>query len=150
MTAESPRQEQKERVWLRIAREVATLSTCRRRQVGCVLVDANGYVLSTGYNGVAHGQPHCIDSPCPGSGFPSGEGLDRCEAIHAEQNALLQCPDTRKIHTAYVTAFPCVHCVKLLLNTSCTLITYAEPYSHGASPELWSNAQRLRRRVHLD
>ena len=33
--------------------------TCLRRAVGCVLLNAKGHVLSTGYNGVAAGQPHC-------------------------------------------------------------------------------------------
>ena len=28
---------------------------------------------------------------CPGASFPSGEGLDSCDAIHAEINAGLQC-----------------------------------------------------------
>jgi hypothetical protein len=40
--------------------------------------------------------------------LPSGTGLDVCEAIHAEQNALLQCKDVEQIDTAYVTAMPCM------------------------------------------
>lgn len=41
------------------ARAWAKRSTCLRRAVGCVLLDARGRVLATGYNGVASGLPHC-------------------------------------------------------------------------------------------
>src|SRR6185369_17662947 len=52
----------KAETWLEVARAIAKQSTCLRRQVGCVLTDARGHVLSTGYNGVASGMPHCNDS----------------------------------------------------------------------------------------
>jgi deoxycytidylate deaminase len=54
-----------------------------------------------------------------GAKFKSGEGLDVCQAIHAEQNALLQCKDVYDIETIYCTVSPCIHCVKLLLNYFC-------------------------------
>ncbi len=112
--------------------------------MGCVLVDANYHVLATGYNGTPAGAPHCTDTPCAGAGFPSGQGLERCEAIHAEQNALLQCADVRRISLAYVTAFPCVHCVKLLLNTGCQSVIYGENYSHSEAVEMWERSGRRR------
>ncbi len=113
----------------------AQRGTCPRRRVGCVLLNVKGHILSTGYNGVAAGLPHCgKGSMCKGGTHPSGEGLDECQAIHAEQNALLQCRDVYDIHTAYVTTAPCVTCTKLLLNTSCQRIVYSEP-SHIRSPE---------------
>lgn len=68
--------------------------------------------------------------------------LDGCQAIHAEQNALLQCRDVYAIHTAYVTASPCMTCVKLLLNTSCERIVYVEEYPHSAARDLWTGAGR--------
>lgn len=37
----------------------ALRATCYRRKVGAVLLNSHGHVLSTGYNGVAAGQPHC-------------------------------------------------------------------------------------------
>src|SRR5690606_13969960 len=90
------------------------------------------------------GWTHCIDSPCPGVGRPSGHGLDACQAIHAEQNALLQCADTQAIHTCYCTTSPCVHCTKLLLNTSSHRILFKENYSHARESEaLWDKAGRL-------
>lgn len=80
---------------------------------------------------------------CPGATAKSGTNLDACGAIHAEQNALLQCRDVYSIDTAYVSTSPCVTCVKLLLNTSCQRIVFAEPYPHGSSERIWVGAGRV-------
>lgn len=133
-----------------IAAVVGRRSTCSRRRVGCVLVDIHGHIIATGYNGVPKNFPHCIDHPCPGANCPSGTGLELCEAIHAEANALLQCSDVFKIVSAYVTASPCVHCVKLLLNTSCQEIVFAEEYPHTDSRDLWIRGGRIWRQHSLD
>lgn len=114
--------------FLRMALLVATRGTCARRQVGCVLVNERGHVLSTGYNGVASGMTHCTDTRCPGARETSGNGLDKCQAIHAEQNALLQCKDVWSISKCYVTCSPCIHCVKLLMNTSCREVVFGAEY----------------------
>lgn len=128
----------KDEYFLSIARLVSTRGTCKRRQVGCVLVNKRGHVLATGYNGVAMGQPHCLDKPCAGADCISGTGLELCEAIHAEQNALLQCRDVWEIETIYCTIAPCVTCVKLLLNTGCERIVFADDYAHSnKSQSLW-------------
>ena len=119
-----------------VAFALANRSTCARRSVGCVLLDEHMRIIGTGYNGVARGLSHCADDPCPGALLPSGEGLDLCEAIHAEANALLHCPDTLKIHTAVITHSPCIHCVKLLMNTSCKRIIYSIEYAHGQARKL--------------
>lgn len=134
----------RDEISLRNALLVAERSTCMRRHVGCVLTNAAGHVLSTGYNGVACGQPHCNHKDgdsypyaCKGARLPSGQGLDLCEAIHAEQNALLQCRDVYTIETAYMTASPCVTCTKLLLNTSTKRIVFLEAYPQQEAKELW-------------
>lgn len=111
---------------------ISTRSTCIRRKVGCILVDKNGFVLSTGYNGSPPNNPHCIENfKCKREGTQSGSDLDLCEAIHAEQNALLQCKDTMVIKDCFVTATPCIHCLKLLMNTSCENIYYIIPYPNN-------------------
>lgn len=137
---------------MELASLTAKRATCLRRQVGCVLLNQRGHVLATGYNGVAAGQPHCnqydhfhpvgFPDACIGAHAPSGTNLDGCQAIHAEQNALLQCRDVYIIHTAYVTASPCLTCCKLLLNTSCERICYIEEYPQPAARELWVAAGR--------
>lgn len=133
----------KDEYFSQLALLVARRSTCSRRSVGCVLVSHRGHILGTGYNGVPRGHTHCTDVRCPGASLPSGTGLDVCEAIHAEQNALLQCKDVEQIDTAYVTAMPCMTCTKLLLNTSCRRIVYVEPYPHDAAKQLWTKNGRI-------
>jgi dCMP deaminase len=140
-----------------LVQETARRSTCLRRQVGCVLLNERGHVLATGYNGVAAGLPHCNEvtyasgiphepleygNSCLGAKAPSGQQLDGCQAIHAEQNALLQCKDVYEIHTAYVSASPCMTCVKLLLNTSCQCVVFKEEYPHAEAHKLWTSAGR--------
>lgn len=137
-----------------LAMETARRSTCLRRQVGCVLLNRRGHVLATGYNGVAAGMPHCNDvdlegfttNPhpwaCQAAHAASGSQLEGCEAIHAEQNALLQCRDVYDIEECFVTASPCITCTKLLLNTSCQRIIFIEAYPHPAAADLWRRAGR--------
>lgn len=125
-------------IGLLIAQAWALRGTCRRRKVGCLLVDKNGYPLASGYNGPPAGEPHCIDVPCAGADAPSGTGLEKCEAIHAEQNALLRCADPSLIHSCFVTSSPCMHCVKMLMNTECEQIVFAERYAHDTEArERW-------------
>ena len=129
--------------FIKMATLVAGRGTCARRRVGCVLVNHRRHVLATGYNGVAAGLVHCTDRPCLGASYRSGTGLDKCEAIHAEQNALLQCRDVYSVHTCYTTLSPCMHCLKLLLNTSCERIVFDEEYTHNDDPKrLWISAGR--------
>ena len=137
--------------FLRIAEVVASRATCLRRAVGCVLTNSRGHIRATGYNGRAAGLPHCLntggehDHACHGAQVPSGTDLDACEAIHAEQNALLQCPNVFDIVACYVTVSPCVTCVKLLMNTSCRAIYFRDEYAHNEEAKrLWlSNSERV-------
>lgn len=138
---------------LQLALTTAQRATCCRRSVGCVLVDMSNHVLATGYNGVASGVPHCNErnpefirgdsdkskypNACSGAFAESGTNLDGCDAIHAEQNALLQCSDVSKIVTCYCTASPCLTCVKLLMNTGCRRIVFIEKYPHSRAEEMW-------------
>jgi len=59
----------------------------------------------------------------------SGEGLDKCEAIHAEINALLSCKNTMQIMTVYCTVSPCVTCVNALMATSAGRLVFSEEYA---------------------
>ena len=142
-----------------IAQLAAARTTCIRRGVGCVLANKRGHILAVGYNGVAAGMPHCNERrarngmgaargtpeeyfphACKGHDLPPGQ--DSCEAVHAEQNALLQCRDPWEIKTAYVTLSPCKACMKLLLNTSCSRLVILEKHVDELPLDLWIRAGR--------
>ena len=133
---------------LDLAEVVAMRGTCGRRQVGCVLLNAQGHVLATGYNGPARGTPNCGDdvhgTSCHGVGYASGQGLEVCQAVHAEQNALMQCADIGRIATICVTDSPCLHCVKMLMNTGAAKIVFRRPYAdhHDVAKRWWVGSSR--------
>jgi len=128
--------------FLQMAELTATRGTCPRRQVGCVIINHHRHVIATGYNGTPRGFAHCTHEPCAGAHYPSGQGLEKCEAVHAEANALLQCKDVEEIHSLFCTASPCIHCTKLILNTSCKRIVFRHEYPHSDSENLWRRAGR--------
>lgn len=110
--------------FLRIAETVSLRGDCTRRQVGCVLVDAQHRIVSTGYNGAEPGGPSCLAGQCPRGllsrdelpGYQEGNhDYSNCIAVHAEANALLFSRSVDlKGGTAYVTVVPCDGCDKLL------------------------------------
>jgi len=115
--------------FLEIATTVAKRGTCPRRKVGCVLVDSNNHIVATGYNGVARKFPHCIDQPCEGANYPSGEGLDKCEAIHAELNAFLQLRSNDTSLSMYTTTTPCKGCARVICNSHVKRVVSTSQYS---------------------
>lgn len=131
------RQRLKDSTMLRMAITLGGLATCGRRMVGCILTDSSNRIIGSGYNGPARGETNCTEKPCAGAKLRSGEGLDKCEAIHAEANALMQCRFPDNIYTAYCSTSPCIHCVKLLMNTGCVRIIFDEAYPHDDAKDLW-------------
>lgn len=111
--------------FMEITQLVAQRSTCDRAFVGCVLVNGDHRIVSTGYNGTASGNPHCIDV-----GHRMRDG--HCIAtIHAEMNALLYCAKEgipAKGSICYVTHFPCLNCTKALIQAGISAIYYHEAY----------------------
>ncbi len=108
-----------------LALTVATRSTCDRAFVGCVLVNKDNRIVSTGYNGAISGNPHCDEI-----GHTLRDG--HCIAtIHAEMNALLYCAKEGiavKDCVCYVTHFPCLNCTKSLIQAGIKKIYYHEAY----------------------
>ena len=114
--------------FIEMLRLVAARSTCVRRQVGCIITDEKGVVLAMGYNGVPRGLAHCVDTPCAGSYDAPGD-TSNCEAVHAEQNAMLQCADLNRAHTMYVSCTPCFTCAKMIANTGIKRVVVIEDYA---------------------
>ena len=127
--------------FMTITREVAERSTCERAKVGAVIVrDKN--ILATGYNGAPAGMPHCIDVGCLiyQSKTPNGDTEENCfRTIHAEMNAIAQAAkngSTIKDASIYITHTPCIHCLKVLVNTGIKSIYYEKPYKLHTLDEL--------------
>ena len=119
--------------FMRIAQLVAERSTCNRAKVGAVIVrDRN--ILATGYNGAPKGMPHCLDVGCEVYQVitPDGTTEDHCfRTIHAEINAITQAAKNGVAiegASIYITASPCIHCLKTLVNVGMKTIYYAKPY----------------------
>jgi len=119
--------------FMAIATVVATRSNCSRRHVGAVIV-RDRHILSTGYNGTPHGVKNCFEGGCPRCAHTtkSGDHLEECLCVHAEQNAICQAA----LHghaidgaTVYVTLTPCLTCAKLIINSGIREVVYAGNYA---------------------
>jgi len=129
-----------ERYFMSIAEQVATRSTCLRRQVGCVIV-IEKRIVSTGYNGAPSGLPHCEEVGCvrESRGVASGERHELCRGLHAEQNALVQAAlhgTAVRGGTVYCTHKPCVLCTKMLINAGIRRVCFAEGYEDALADDL--------------
>lgn len=119
--------------FMRIAQLVAERSTCLRAKVGAVIVRDRS-IISTGYNGAPSGMPHCLEVGCLiyRSTTPDGTVEENCfRTIHAEINAIAQAAkhgNSIDGASIYVTATPCIHCLKVLINVGMKTIYYAKPY----------------------
>lgn len=126
-----------DRYFVAVAQAAATRATCRRAQVGCVLVGAGRDILATGFNGALSGDAHCLDVGCEIG--PHG-GCTRCQ--HAEANAVARAAYRGTSiggATAYVTLSPCRDCARLLYAAGVRDIVYATEYRDTA--HLWALAR---------
>ncbi len=131
--AGAPERPSWDQYFMTITREVAERSTCLRAKVGAVIVRDRS-ILATGYNGSPAGLPHCTEVGCLiyESRNPDGELEQNCyRTIHAEINAISQAArNGAAIRDAdvYVTHTPCIHCMKVLINTGVRTVYYGAPY----------------------
>jgi dCMP deaminase len=114
---------------MNLAQATATRSTCPRKQVGAVLTDYNGRILSLGYNGAPKDVAHCTDVGCTLL-------HDECiRAVHAEINALLNLEGRAQGLIAYLTHFPCPRCMGALVQAGCSHIIYSIPRAYPSPAE---------------
>jgi dCMP deaminase len=131
--------------FMRIAQLVAERSTCTRAKIGAVVVKERN-IIATGYNGSPSGMPHCLDAGCLiyKTTTPDGTVEDNCfRTIHAEVNAIAQAAKNgTSIDGAsiYITASPCIHCLKVIINVGMRTIYYAKPYKIQTIAEMLENS----------
>ena len=105
-----------------IVTTTSTRSSCNRLHVGCLLVKDNR-IISQGYNGFLSGHPHISVI------------INNHEkaTIHAEQNAIIDCAK-RGVSCnnciAYITHFPCIDCLKMLIQAGIKEIYYINDYKN--------------------
>lgn len=123
--------------FIEIAKVVSSRATCMRRKYGAVIVKDH-VIISTGYNGSPRGTKNCIDTGIcirKEQNIPSGERYELCEAVHAEQNALVNAPpDRMKDSTIYIAGFeedktfangrPCKLCDRMIKNAQIKNVIY--------------------------
>ena len=119
----------KHEYYIGIAEAVAKRSTCLRRQYGAVIVK-DDRIISTGYNGSARGLENCCDKGVcwrEEHDIPHGQQYEKCQAVHAEANAIINANPTDMIGaTLYLAGFengrpmsfpePCEMCSRLIIN----------------------------------
>ena len=108
--------------FLKLVQLTSTRSPCQRLQVGCILVKDNR-IVSQGYNGFLPNLPH--------NSIVIND--HEIATIHAEQNAIIDCAK-RGVNcenaTAYITHFPCINCLKFLLQAGIIKIYYINDYKN--------------------
>lgn len=128
---------------MNLAVEVSKWTSCLRRQVGCVIT-VDRRLVATGYNGAPAGIESCADKGfCLRESSPSGENLDNCLAVHAEQNAITQAAKygiSIKGGDLYVTTYPCATCMKLIINAGLKRVYYMDEYNSPLAKKLAEEA----------
>lgn len=123
--------------FIEIAKVVSSRSTCIRRRYGAVIVKDH-VIVSTGYNGAPRGSLNCIDlNRCTRKdlNIPAGERYELCEAVHAEQNAIINgTPERMHDATIYIAGFeendsyaegrPCMLCARMIRNARIGTVVY--------------------------
>lgn len=103
-----PRERERLGVFLDFVTGLAGMSTCKRLQVGCMVVTPDlSEVIGIGYNGPPAGLPN--------DGCRGGEGV--CGCIHADANALVKLGSIRSDLVMIITHSPCEHCAGLVIDS---------------------------------
>ena len=129
----------KHEYYIGIAEAVAKRSTCLRRQYGAVIVK-DDRIISTGYNGSARGLENCCDKGVcwrEEHDIPHGQQYEKCQAVHAEANAIINANPSDMIGaTLYLAGFehgipihrpePCEMCYRLIVNAQISTVVMHE------------------------
>lgn len=112
--------EQKLLVFAQFATDLADLSKCKRRKVGCVVIPSDfSEVLAIGYNGPPKGLPNEMCSAETGD----------CGCVHAEANAIAKLSTRDKGLKLLCTTSPCHRCAGLIINCGrIDVVRYVTPY----------------------
>ena len=111
--------------YLKMAKEWAKLSYCKRRQVGALIVK-DKMIISDGYNGTPTG----FENVCEDE-----DDYTKWYVLHAEANAILKVASSTqscKGATLYITMSPCKECSKLIHQSGIKRLVYKEAYKDNS------------------
>lgn len=127
------RKKLKQQTYFNMALDIAKLSKDQRGNVGAIIIDTKGKVVSSGYNGPACS---CDDTKIDFSGKEFTISLGETKPLlskdldikvtknafmlHAEMNAILTVDDRSRLEGAsiFITHIPCDNCAKLIAQSN--------------------------------
>ena len=118
-----------------IASVTSQRSSCKRLQVGCVLVKDHR-IVSQGYNGFL---PGCVHESIIKDGHEMA-------TVHAEQNAISDCAKrgvSSNSSIAYITHYPCINCMKVLCAAGINQIKYINDYNNDPIVKILSDISKV-------
>lgn len=110
-----------DKAYMKMAKEWAKLSYCKRKKVGALIVK-DRMIISDGYNGTPSGFENCCENE---------EKQTKWYVLHAEANAILKVAASTqscKNSTLYITLSPCRECSKLIHQSGIKRVVYADKY----------------------
>lgn len=152
------RQKEYDIVYMKVAKTISELSYANRNKVGCIIVSADGQIISQGFNGTPTGYDNCCEDVmctcewvhgCCKNAAPIAEVLkyNNCvefckdcqyvklstkpEVLHAESNAISKCAkwySSTQDATLYVTLSPCFDCAKMIIQAGIKRVCYCDEY----------------------
>lgn len=128
--------------FMNVALHLKSLSSCSRRQVGCVIV-LDSSIMIYGVNKNAYG--NCKIQGClkDKHNIKPGSGHDTCRAVHAEQTAICNAAMegiSIKDSTLYVTNKPCSICAKLIVASKVSKVVYLYDYPDEITDDIFKQS----------
>lgn len=141
--AKVAKQKKFDRMFMRLARDMADMTAAKRYGVGAVLVRDNRPVAA-GYNGTPPGWDNCCETE---------HGETKLSVRHAEDNIQDFCRkhniDTSGC-TLYITVSPCERCVAMIDSWDLGEIVYLEPYRLPRTFYDWAASKLIPIRQYTD
>ena len=140
---ELAKQKRLDRVFMNIAREVATLSYCKRSKVGAV-IELYGNIISFGFNGAPKGMKNCCEDK---------NNTTLPYIIHAESNSIIKAAKSGqsiKGGTLYLTLSPCLDCAKLIIQSEIKRVVYLEEYRDIKGIEFLKQFMKIEKYEHIN
>lgn len=118
-------------LWMFIAVWTAACSQDKHTKVGACLLDKNGNLLSTGYNGFPNDRVKEYFGSLWNEKDDKSLENKHTFVCHAELNAIVNSkPKDINGATMFVTLFPCEHCAKLIITSGIKRVIYLSNHKH--------------------